>query len=90
MDIAAVNRSTQTAPVNATAPPVDNTARNRELVQAVKALNESEMFGSDRQLRFQKDPHTGKMVVKVVNRKTDEVVSQIPPEYVLSLAQDWK
>ena len=63
---------------------------NREVVQAVKALNETEMFGQDNQLRFQKDPRTGRIVVKVVNNKTNEVVSQIPAEYLLSLAQDLK
>jgi uncharacterized FlaG/YvyC family protein len=30
------------------------------------------------------------MVIRVVNRRTNEVISQIPPEYVLRLAQDMK
>jgi uncharacterized FlaG/YvyC family protein len=30
------------------------------------------------------------MVVRIVNRNTKEVVSQIPPEYVLRLAEDLK
>jgi uncharacterized FlaG/YvyC family protein len=30
------------------------------------------------------------MVVKVVNRTTKDVISQIPPEYVLRLAEDLK
>jgi len=29
-------------------------------------------------------------VIRLVNRKTKEVVSQIPPEYVLRLASDLK
>jgi flagellar protein FlaG len=90
MDITGVNRSIQTAPATAAPLPVDHAAANREVVQAVKALNETEMFGQDNQLRFQKDPRTGRMVVKVVNSKTNEVVSQIPAEYLLSLAQDLK
>jgi flagellar protein FlaG len=90
MDITGVNRSIQTAPATAAPLPVDHAAANREVVQAVKALNETEMFGQDNQLRFQKDPRTGRMVVKVVNSKTNELVSQIPAEYLLSLAQDLK
>jgi len=90
MDITAVNRSLQSAPAQVTPVPVDQSAGNREVVQAVKALNGTEMFGQDNHLRFQKDRHTGRMVVQVVNSKTDEVISQIPPEYVLSLAEDLK
>jgi uncharacterized FlaG/YvyC family protein len=90
MDITAISRSLQTVPTNTTPVPVDHAAENREVVQAVKALNGTEMFGQDNQLQFQKDPHTGRMVVRVVNRKTNEVVSQIPPEYVLRLAEGAK
>jgi uncharacterized FlaG/YvyC family protein len=44
------------------------------------------MFGEHNQLQFQKDPDTHKMVVQVVNRETGELVSQIPPKYVLEMA----
>jgi uncharacterized FlaG/YvyC family protein len=60
------------------------------VVQAVKAVNQSEMFGEDNDLVFQKDPDTQRMVVKVINRKTKDVISQIPPEYVLRLAENLK
>lgn len=90
MDITAVNRSLQTAPAHTTPVPVDQAAENREVVQAVKALNGTELFGQDNQLRFQKDPRSGRMVIRVVNSKTNEVISQIPPEYVLRLAEDMK
>lgn len=90
MDITGVNRSFQAAPAHTAPAPVDHAAQNREVVQAVKALNGTEMFGQENQLQFQKDQQTGRMVVRVVNRKTNEVISQIPPEYVLRLAQDVK
>jgi uncharacterized FlaG/YvyC family protein len=67
---------------------VDKTAENRQIVQAVKAVNGTEMFGPENELRFQKDPESKRMVVRVVNRKTSEVLSQVPAEYVLRLAQD--
>ena len=90
MDINALSRITQAAPTSATTVPVDNGAQNRQVVQAVKALNKSEMFGSDNDLEFQKDPESKRWVVKVINRATGDVISQIPPEYVLRLAEDLK
>ena len=30
------------------------------------------------------------MVIRVINRQTKEVVSQVPPEYVLRLSEDLK
>jgi flagellar protein FlaG len=90
MDVNALSRITQALPAAATAIPSDNAAENRQVVQAVKALNKTEMFGEDNNLEFQKDPDTKRMVVKVVNSKTGDVISQIPPEYVLRLAEDLK
>ena len=90
MDVNSMNRIAQASPAAATPIPAENASQNRQVVQAVKALNQSEMFGEENGLEFQKDPATKRMVVKVVNRTTGEVVSQIPPEYVLRLAEDVK
>ena len=90
MDVTAVDRSGQTLPAPAPAVPVDRAAENREVVQAVKALNGTEMFGHDNELTFQRDLQTRRMVIRVINRQTKEVVSQVPPEYVLRLAEDLK
>jgi uncharacterized FlaG/YvyC family protein len=89
MDITAVNRSVPVTPTPAVATPVENSPSNRDVVQAVKALNGTDMFGEN-ELTFQKDPQTHRMVIKIVNRDTQEVVMQIPPEYVLELAEDIK
>jgi uncharacterized FlaG/YvyC family protein len=88
MDVTSLNRVAQTPPATVPSIPADQVAQNREVIQAVKALNGTEMFGQDNQLLFVKDRQTQRMVVRVVNKKTDEVVSQIPPEYVLRLAAD--
>jgi uncharacterized FlaG/YvyC family protein len=88
MDVTSLNRISQGPPAAVPAIPAEKVAENREVIQAVKALNSSEMFGSENQLMFQKDRTTQRMVVRVVNRNTNEVVSQIPPEYVLRLAED--
>jgi len=90
MDITAINRGASGLNAPAPAIPVDRTSENREVIQAVKALNGAEMFGPENELRFQQDPNTRRMVIRMVNRQTSEVVSQVPPEYVLRLAQDLK
>jgi uncharacterized FlaG/YvyC family protein len=56
-------------------------------LQAAKTVNESGVLGEN-QLVFMVDRQTHRPVVKVVDRNTQEVISQIPPEYVLRLAQD--
>ena len=88
MDITALNRISQDLPAAATPVPVEKAAENREVVQAVKALNNTEMFGQENELVFQKNPQTQRMVIKVVNRATKDVVLQLPPEYVLDLAEN--
>jgi uncharacterized FlaG/YvyC family protein len=90
MDLTAINRSDMGIHAPAPAVTPDKTAAKREIVQAVKAVNGTEMFGPENELRFQKDPQTNRLVVRVVNRKTREVISQIPEEYVLRLAEDLK
>jgi len=90
MDVNALSRITQGLPAVATPVSADNASQNRQVVQAVKALNKSEMFGEDNGLDFQTDPVSKRLVVRVVNRTTGEVISQIPPEYVLRLADDLK
>ena len=90
MDITAVS-GVANAPV-AAAPeiPADKAAEHRSIVQAVQALNGTEMFSHDNTLTFQRDPDSHRMVIQVINRLTHEVISQIPPEYLLRLAEDLK
>lgn len=88
MDVTSMNRVAQAPPAAVPSIPADQVAQNRQVIQAVKALNNTEMFGHDNELLFVKDGQSQRMVVRVVNKKTNEVLSQIPPEYVLALAQD--
>jgi uncharacterized FlaG/YvyC family protein len=91
MDITGINRNINGAQaISATAHPVDRPADAREIVEAVKALNAVEMFGPENELLFQRDARTQRMVIRLVNRKTREVVNQVPAEYVLRLAEDRK
>ena len=64
-------------------------AENRQVVQAVRAVNASGKLGVN-DLTFSLDRYTRRPVVKLVNWQTNEVVEQIPNEQVLRLAQDLK
>ncbi len=89
MEITALHRP---GPVQSAAPqPVapEQAAQNRELIQAVKALNAAELFGQDHELTFLVDRETQRPVIRVVDRKTRDVIRQIPPEYVLELAREF-
>ena len=66
----------------------DKQAEQREIIQEVKAVNGAQMLGSENELMFQFDRNSQRMVVRVVNRQTGDLVSQVPPEYVLRLAED--
>ena len=90
MDFTAIDRSVTGIHAPAPAVTVDRAAENRQVIQAVKAVNGTEMFGPENELSFQKDLETNRFVVRVVNRKTKEVLSQVPEEYVLRLAEDMK
>jgi flagellar protein FlaG len=88
MDVIALSRTTQAAPAMAAPVSADTALQNRQLVQAVKALNKSDMLSEDNGLEFQKDPDSKRWVIKVVNKATGDVISQVPAEYVLRLADD--
>jgi uncharacterized FlaG/YvyC family protein len=88
MEINGSSSAVQAVAVTAPTIPAEQSVQNRQVIQAVRAINHSEMFGQDRELTFQRDTVTNRMVVRLVDRKTKEVVTQVPPEYVLRLAED--
>ena len=88
MDVSTINRMVQPLAGAAPVAPVEQPAEQREVIQAVKALNAAEMFGQQNELLFHMDRQARRMVLQVVNRQTQEVVTQVPPEYVLRLAED--
>ena len=90
MDITAINRGVASLHAPEPIVAIDKVSEKREVVQAVKAVNGTEMFGPENELRFQRDQETNRFVVRVINRKTREVVSQVPEEYVLRIAEDIK
>jgi len=80
------NQITALAATSTTPQPADRT-EHREIIQAVRALNGAEIFGQHQELTFSLDRETQRPVLKIVDRKTGEVVTQLPPEHVLRLAR---
>ena len=62
--------------------------QQRQLIQAVKAVNGAELFGHDSELTFVFDRQTHKALVRVIDKRTREVVMQIPPEHVIRMAEE--
>lgn len=89
MDIGSVVR-VPAVPIATGPVPTETLARQQELIQAVQALNASEMFGQNDELTFAFDRESRRFVMRLVDRKTREVVRQIPPEYALRMAEDLK
>lgn len=86
MDITAVQ-----GPGPAPAPtPVDaeRAAETRTIVTAIKAINASELSGSNNEITFVIEPSTKRPVLRLVNKKTRDVIRQIPPEYMLRMAEE--
>jgi uncharacterized FlaG/YvyC family protein len=82
--------------LNAVQPPVatsvpaaisaEEQAQNRQLIRAVRAVNAVELYGQDSEVTFVLD-QTGHPLLQVVNRKTKEIIRQIPPQDLLSAAK---
>jgi uncharacterized FlaG/YvyC family protein len=62
-------------------------AQQRQVLRAVNSVNQSGTLGEN-QLVFSVDRQTHRPVIRVENRETHEVVLQVPPQYVLNLAQN--
>jgi len=67
-------------------PTGEQLAAHREIVKAVMAVNKSELLGQNNELTFTMDRDFHRPVIQIVDRKTKEVIEQIPPEYVLQAA----
>ena len=88
MDIGPVNRLNVSAPVDSPVTSPQESSIVREIVTAIRGLNQSELMGQDRQLTFARDPDTRRPVIRIVERETGHVIDQIPPETVLQLMAD--
>ncbi len=88
MDMQGVQPAAPVLPAGTPPIPPAQAAGNREIIQAVRAVQESGAMGEENELTFQLDRRTQRVVLRIVNRKTREVVRQVPPEYVLRMAEE--
>lgn len=70
------------------ASPTERKTAEPEMIEAVKAVNKANLFGERYELTFSMDRQQRRMLVKLVDRDTKEVVRQVPAEYVLRLARN--
>jgi len=87
LDINPLSGISPTVPVDPT-PRLLQDAATRQIVSAVQALNKSELLGESRELRFTRDQDTHRVIIKVTNPQTGEVIDQIPPETILRILAD--
>lgn len=89
MEITGLNGAAPALAAIPTPAPVapEEAANNRNLIQAVKAVNEAGTFGDNNEITFQFDRNSRQPIVQIIDRSTKQVVEQIPPEYILQLAE---
>ena len=88
MEIHALNGISQTMPIDPAPRSRADVDTQQAVVAAVRALNKSELLGSDRELQFTRDSQTQKMVMQIVDRKSGAVLDQTPPEQLLLIMKN--
>ena len=68
--------------------PAVEVEQRRVMIQAVRAVNAAELLGQENELSFAFDRGTQRAVVRIVDKKTREVIQQIPSEQVLRMAEE--
>lgn len=74
---------TKVSPVNEVEPTV------AEVDDALNVVNKAAVF-EQRSLSFMMDEVSGRSIIKVIDRSTDQLIRQIPSEELLKVAQDIK
>lgn len=59
----------------------ENKVSPEEILDKIKAISEDGLYS----VRFEKNEEVDQLVVKLVDRQTEEVIRQIPPETILGI-----
>lgn len=82
----------QITPVNSAVAPkpiaADQSAQNRELVRAVRTLNNDGSAGKGREFSIFLDPKSHQPVVRIIDAGTREVIDEVPSEYLLEVSRN--
>jgi len=75
-----------TANLNESSPAYDK--QNVETVEPVKSTNQTDLTCDHRELTFNVDPESDRVILQVVDEKTKEVIYQQPPDRIVRLARE--
>ena len=75
------------SPTAQVAAPVASASATREVATAVQVLNQNGAAGLGREFSIAIDAKTKVPVVRIVDSNTNELIEQIPSQYILDLAQ---
>jgi uncharacterized FlaG/YvyC family protein len=84
MDISSIKPGSYVPQVTPLQP--EQAAQRRQLMQAIKSVNQSGLMGQN-ELVFLMDRQSHRSIIRVEDKETHEVIFQVPPQYVLNLAQ---
>ena len=63
--------------------PAENKVQPEELLQQIKSIAGDGTYS----VRFEQDDNSRELIVKIVDRESNEVVRQIPPEELINLSK---
>src|SRR5271168_2961052 len=66
----------------------ETAAARRALATAARVVNTSEVLGQQNELVFSLDPTSHRVVARILDRATQQLVEQVPAEYILKIAAE--
>ena len=87
MDVAPLHNTPQTTAPSPISVSAEQQAQNLELVHAVRAVNAAELYGEYSELTLALDRRSQRAVVRLVHRKTRQVIREVPADHILGLAE---
>lgn len=62
-----------------------SSALDNQLDESSEAINTALFERTNQKLKFSEDEKTGKMIIQIVDKESEEVIRQIPPQQFLNL-----
>lgn len=86
-NVAAVRQTEPKAPNSRELDGSSQATKRRETEQTVQRAAQKDGVGPSSELRFAIDQDSGQALIRIVDRVTDEVIAQLPPETALRAAE---
>jgi uncharacterized FlaG/YvyC family protein len=88
MDIVSVSHPGLTSQAEPAPQSHSKLTEKHALIQAVNTLNASQLLGEDGEWTLTIDQQTRLPVIHIISRQTNQVVMQVPAEYILRLHEE--